>query len=122
MDSYFKLLRAKEEILRLNIEILQLATYMRDEEACLQVKEEEVQTTSPAIAHQIWLHHMEKTRYIKHHTAVLNNITSLKGYSSGPLFSTQCKATGPIQTSPSSANLHQGLLLLCLKKWKRILA
>jgi hypothetical protein len=42
MDDYFKLLRAKEEILRLNIEIPRLATYMRDEEAYLQVKEEEV--------------------------------------------------------------------------------
>jgi hypothetical protein len=103
MDGYFKLLRAKEEILCLNIEIPRLATYMRDEEAYLQVKEEEVWAANPALAHQIRLHRMEKTRYIEHHTAVLNDTTSLKGYSGSPLFGTRRKATKPLQTSPSSA-------------------
>jgi len=102
MDGYFKLLRAKEEIVRLNVEIPRLATYMRDEEAYLQVKEEEVRAANPALACQIRLHRMEKSRYIEHHTAVLNDITSLKGYSGGPLFGTRRKAT-PLPTSPSLA-------------------
>jgi hypothetical protein len=53
MDGYFKLLRAKEEIVRLNVEIPRLATYMRDEEAYLQLKEKEVKATNPALAYQI---------------------------------------------------------------------
>jgi hypothetical protein len=106
MDGYFKLLRAKEEILRLNVEIPRLATYMRDEEGYLQVKEDEVQSANPALAHQILLHRMEKSRYIEHHMAVLNNITSLKGYSGGPLLGTRrmSKATGPLQTDQTSSS------------------
>ncbi|KAJ7310670.1 hypothetical protein DFH08DRAFT_918254 [Mycena albidolilacea] len=40
MDQHFKLLRADEEILRLNIEIRRLVTYMVDEEAFLRREEE----------------------------------------------------------------------------------
>ena len=114
MDGYFKLLRAKEEIARLNVEIPRLATYMRDEEAYLQLKEEEVKDINPALAHQIRLHRMEKSRYIEHHATVLNNITSLKGYTGGPLFGTHLKATTappgpPSSTSSSSAHAVSGV-------------
>ena len=103
MDSYFKLLRAKEEILRLNIEIPRLATYMRDEEAYLQVQEVKVQATNPGLAHQIRLHRMEKSRYIEHHTMVLNDIASLKGYTGGSLFGTHLKTTMTPPLTSSSA-------------------
>jgi hypothetical protein len=36
MDGYFKLLRAEEEIARLNIEIRQFLTFMHDEDAELR--------------------------------------------------------------------------------------
>ena len=103
MDGYFKLLRAKEEILRLNVETSRLATYMRDEEAYLQVKEKEIQATNPALACQIRLHRMEKTRYIEHHTTILNDIVSLKGYNGGPLFGVRLKSTTPLAASSSAA-------------------
>ena len=35
MDSYFKVLCAEEEIIHLNVEILRLATFMRDENTFL---------------------------------------------------------------------------------------
>jgi hypothetical protein len=59
--------------LRLNFDIPRLATYMRNEEAYLHVKEEQVRSTNPALVHQIQLHRMEKSGYIEHHTAVLND-------------------------------------------------
>jgi hypothetical protein len=79
MDSYFKLLRAEEEIVRLKVEIPRLATFMRDENTYLY----------PSLAHQIGIHRMESTRFIIHHTKVLNKIVALKGYSGGPLLGTR---------------------------------
>lgn len=88
MDGYFKLLRAEEEISRLNVEIPRLATFMRDENNFLCCNEEEIQATHPALAHQISLHRMEGSRFILHHTKILNQIVALKGYSGGPLLGT----------------------------------
>ena len=105
MDSYFKLLQAKEEIIHLNVEIPCLATYMRNEEAYLQVKKEEIWVANPALSHQIQVHRMEKSCYIEHHMTVLNTITSLKGYTSGALFGIWAKATTtPLPTSSSAAS------------------
>ena len=88
MDGYFKLLRAEEEITRLNVEIPRFATFMRDENTFLSNFEDNVQATHPALAHQIGLHRMEGSRYIMHHMKILNQIIALKGYSGGPLLGT----------------------------------
>ena len=52
---------------------------------------------------------MEKSRYVEHHTAVLNSITLLKGYSGGHLLGTQRKA---LQTSSSLAAVVPGAVAL----------
>ena len=49
IDRAFKLERAEEEIARLNIEIPHLATYIRDEDICLQAKVIELSTSHPAL-------------------------------------------------------------------------
>jgi hypothetical protein len=89
MDSYFKLLQAEEEIVRLKVEIPRLATFMRDENTYLCNKQVEIQASNPSLAHQIGIHRMESTRFIIHHTKVLNKIVALKGYSGGPLLGTR---------------------------------
>jgi hypothetical protein len=83
--------------------------HMCDEEAYLYVKEEEIRASSPALAHQIQVHHMEKGCYIEHHMTVLNNITSLQGYTSSTLFGVRLQAT-PLPTSPSSAMPVPGIV------------
>ena len=88
MDGYFKLLRAEEEITRLNVEIPRFTTFMRDENTFLSNSEDNVQASDPALAHQIGLHRMEGSRFIMHHTKILNQIIALKGYSGGPLLGT----------------------------------
>ncbi|KAJ7703810.1 hypothetical protein B0H14DRAFT_2647720 [Mycena olivaceomarginata] len=50
MDTHFKILRAKEEIQRLNIKIRRLVTYIRDEWDFLVAKEEEIRETDPDLA------------------------------------------------------------------------
>ncbi|KAJ7803384.1 hypothetical protein B0H14DRAFT_3091989 [Mycena olivaceomarginata] len=47
MDSYFKILRAREEIQRLNIEIKRVVTWIDNEDRFLRKKEEELKETDP---------------------------------------------------------------------------
>ena len=89
MDSYFKLLRAEEEIVHLNVEIPHLTTFMCDENTYLCNKEVVIKATDPALTHQISVHHMESARFITHHMKVPNKIVALKGYSGGPLLGTR---------------------------------
>ena len=80
MDSYFKLLRAEEEIQHLNIEIPRFATYICDENHNLHSIEQLVHTSQPALAFQIFfficMKHMETCRYNTLHMKILNNITA----------------------------------------------
>jgi hypothetical protein len=80
MDSYFKVLRAAEEVERLNIEIPRLTTFMRDEQAYLVAKEMELATTDPILAHQVQIYRMQRGRFIGHHTAILNQLAALPGF------------------------------------------
>jgi hypothetical protein len=53
MDSYFKILRAREEIQQLNIEIKHVVTWIDDEDRFLRKKEEELKGTDPLLAVQV---------------------------------------------------------------------
>ena len=66
-DSYFKMERAKEEIIRLNVEIRRVVTYMRDEERFLRRRENEIKGGDPSLAHQIHLIRMERGRFTDIH-------------------------------------------------------
>ncbi|KAJ7838459.1 hypothetical protein B0H14DRAFT_3087059 [Mycena olivaceomarginata] len=53
MDSYFKILHAREEIQRLNIEIKRVVTWIDNEDRFLRKKEEELKETDPLLAVQV---------------------------------------------------------------------
>ncbi|KAJ7794688.1 hypothetical protein B0H14DRAFT_3093737 [Mycena olivaceomarginata] len=53
MDSYFKILRAREEIQHLNIEIKRVITWIDNEDRFLRKKEEELKETDPLLAVQV---------------------------------------------------------------------
>jgi hypothetical protein len=53
MDLHFKILRAHEDIDRLNIKIRRLVTFIRDEQPFLQRKVAEFQTLDSVLAHHI---------------------------------------------------------------------
>jgi hypothetical protein len=84
IDQAFKLERAAEEVARLNIEIPRFATYIRDEDIYLRVKEIELSASHPALAHQVGIHRMERARFNEHHLSVLGRIFLLPGYT-GPV-------------------------------------
>jgi hypothetical protein len=86
MDSYFKVLRAAEEIERLNVEVPRLMTFMRDEEAYLLAKERELASTNPVLAHQVQIYRMQRGRFTPHHTTILNQLAALQGFSGGSFF------------------------------------
>ncbi|KAF8214563.1 hypothetical protein K438DRAFT_2137804 [Mycena galopus ATCC 62051] len=64
MDQHFKLLRADEEIVRLNLEIPRFITFMVDEEAFLVYHEQHLADEgSVALTHQVAAHRMERGRF-----------------------------------------------------------
>lgn len=81
IDQWHKLLRAEEEICRLNVEIARFQTYLHDEEDFLRLKEAEISRTDPGLGRQVWVHRMERARYNEHHQDVLNKIYGLSGFS-----------------------------------------
>lgn len=80
MDHYFKILRAREEILRLNVEIRRVATYLVDEDRYLRTCEAQVCAYDERLAHQIGLHRMQRGRFNARHVQRLHDIAGLSGF------------------------------------------
>ena len=53
MDTHFKILRAREEIERLNVEVRRVATQLHDEDLFLRTQEDIINAINPPLAHQI---------------------------------------------------------------------
>ncbi|KAJ7017031.1 hypothetical protein C8F04DRAFT_1201162 [Mycena alexandri] len=80
MDRYFKIIRAKEEIKRLNVEIRRFVTWMSDEDRFLRRQEEEAE--SPGEAALIRKHRMERGRFDAGHMERLGE-TKARGVERG---------------------------------------
>src|SRR5438477_12089078 len=63
MDCHFKILRAHEEIDRLNIEIRRFVTFIHDEDRFLREKEKDLEVGDPALAYQVRAYRMEHGRF-----------------------------------------------------------
>ncbi|EIW83300.1 hypothetical protein CONPUDRAFT_42015, partial [Coniophora puteana RWD-64-598 SS2] len=77
MDEYFKMCRAREEIVRLNVEIRRVATYLHDEMNYLRACEDHYRPTNVVLAHQISLHRQERERFSALHRRRLAEIAAL---------------------------------------------
>jgi hypothetical protein len=103
MDGYFKVLRAAEEMERLNVEIPRLTTFMRDEETYVLAKETALAATDPVLGHQVKIYRMQRGRFTEHHTAILNQLAALPGFSGGSFFGIRATAvelpTTPVPTT-----------------------
>ncbi|KAJ7738682.1 hypothetical protein DFH07DRAFT_870478 [Mycena maculata] len=81
MDPHFKLLRADEEIQRLNVEIRCFVTYIVDEEAFLLREEEHLRMEgNEVIAHQVRLVRMERSRFTDMHMSRLVKLSREPGF------------------------------------------
>ncbi|KAI6032301.1 hypothetical protein BKA83DRAFT_4558705 [Pisolithus microcarpus] len=81
MDTYFKMRRAEEEIVRLNIEIRRVVTYMRDEDRFLRTCEEKIGNIYPALAHQVSRRRKLHSQFNGSHLKRLHDIAMLPGFS-----------------------------------------
>jgi uncharacterized membrane protein YccC len=81
MDLYFKMCRAQEEIVRLNIEIRRLVTYIRDEDHYLHACEAQMMPLEPALAYQIGARRLACGRANGHLLQRLTDIAELPGFS-----------------------------------------
>ncbi|KAL0573003.1 hypothetical protein V5O48_008970 [Marasmius crinis-equi] len=75
-----QLLRAEEEIKRLNNEIQSLCTYMKEEAEFLQLRGQELREVDPLLSHQIRLHGWERARFNDLHYQRLKKIKRLPGF------------------------------------------
>ncbi|KAJ6505360.1 hypothetical protein C8R45DRAFT_1051065 [Mycena sanguinolenta] len=81
MEQHFKILRAKEEIERLNIEIRHFVTYIGDEEAFLVREEGALRDEGEAgLARQVCLLRMERARFTAVHMARLTKLSKAAGF------------------------------------------
>ncbi|KAJ7937722.1 hypothetical protein B0H13DRAFT_2226461 [Mycena leptocephala] len=81
MDQHYKLLRADEEIERLNVGIRRFVTYIRDEEAFLSREEGQIREEGDAaLAHQVGLLRMERGRFTVAHMERLTKLSKLSGF------------------------------------------
>ncbi|KAJ7918168.1 hypothetical protein B0H13DRAFT_2231314 [Mycena leptocephala] len=110
MDQHFKLLRADEEIARLNLEIPRLVTHMADEEAFLVYHEQRLRDEGHmALAHQVVLHRGERGRFNGLHMERLVKLSKEPGFtvSLSPGVSV-CKERRPIATPPPDGDNEGG--------------
>jgi hypothetical protein len=80
MDQHFKILRAHEEILRLNIEIRRVITYMRDEDAFLLKKECDLRDVDPILANQVALRREDRGRFNELHLKWFRKLSTHPGF------------------------------------------
>jgi len=81
INTYFKLCQAEEEVVRLNVEIRRIVTYLVDEEHYLQACEALYQDTYPALAHQISRCCAICSQFTPLHLHSLEKISRLPGFS-----------------------------------------
>jgi hypothetical protein len=77
IDQHFKLLRAWEEIQRLNVEIRHVVTYIQDEDRFLQVRKEELKATNIGLAYQITKYQLERGRFNDGHMRWFRKLAAL---------------------------------------------
>jgi glutamate mutase epsilon subunit len=81
MDQHFKLLRADEEIQRLNVEIRRFVTYIHDEDEFLGRESRRLQEEGElALAHQVILRRSERSRFTPLHMSRLTELSKLRGF------------------------------------------
>jgi len=105
MDTYFKSLCAHEEIERLNMEIHRVATHLRDEDHYLRTCEEATHPTDPALAYQIFVHHMLRGHFKAHHERCLKGIAKIPKFS-GTIVPGESLDTGDGACMFTAANPH----------------
>ncbi|KAI6011450.1 hypothetical protein BKA83DRAFT_4467030 [Pisolithus microcarpus] len=81
INTHFKLCRAEEEVIRLNVEIRRVITYLVDEDQYLRACEALYQDANPTLAYQISRYRTIRSRFTPLHLHSLEKISRLSGFS-----------------------------------------
>lgn len=79
--KHFKLLRAREEVSRLNIEIRRLCTFIHDEETDTLKVIEDLQSSNPLLASELQRQWRSRSAINMFHIFRLNQIEAISGFS-----------------------------------------
>ncbi|KAJ7832588.1 hypothetical protein B0H13DRAFT_2370880 [Mycena leptocephala] len=110
MDQHFKLLRADEEIQRLNIEIRRLITYMGDENVPHFEEGRLREEGDERIAHQVRLLRMERGRFTSLHMERFTKLSKIPGFTGNILPGTSIsreRHTPVVRDVQMRAHLHE---------------
>ncbi|EIW86142.1 hypothetical protein CONPUDRAFT_46498, partial [Coniophora puteana RWD-64-598 SS2] len=80
MDLHFKICRAREEIVRLDVEVKRMATYLHDEDRYLIACEEILRPLHAPLAMQVAVYRSVRARCNEHHWKRLRDIAKLEGF------------------------------------------
>lgn len=80
MDQHFRLIRAEEEIARLNVEIRRVITHLQDEERFLQAQEHRLQKTDSTLAHQLRHYRLQRGRFSGVHWQRFRKLAAMPGF------------------------------------------
>ncbi|RXW12150.1 hypothetical protein EST38_g13705 [Candolleomyces aberdarensis] len=80
MDQYFKILRAREEIQRLNVEIKRIVTHIQDEDNFLRAAEEELAIEDKVLAFHVGRYREERTRFSSLHLRRFSALMNAPGF------------------------------------------
>ena len=77
-------------------------------------KETELASTDPILVHQVWIYRMQHGHFTGHHTAILNQVAALTGFSRGSFFGVRVTdkvlpvelPTTPVPMQPLSDNME----------------
>lgn len=78
--KYFKILRAWEEIICLNVESRRLCTWVDNEDRHMLRVSDALQASEPALAHEIHIRYLRRRRVNNIHRAHLHALCALPGY------------------------------------------
>ncbi|KAJ7600188.1 hypothetical protein C8J56DRAFT_767981 [Mycena floridula] len=101
-DKHYKILRAREEIIRCNVEIQRLWSHIVDEKAFMEAREQVVLATNPALAYQICLHRLQRGRHNAIHIKRLEKLAKDPRFS-GSLTVGKRREVPPFVPPPPSA-------------------
>lgn len=77
IDQYFRLVRAKEEVIRLNIEMRRTRTWIRDEEAAMKSTLEHLRTDDADLAYQVQIRLRARSLV---HIRILKQFKEVEGF------------------------------------------
>ena len=97
MDTHFKIMQAREELIRLNYKVQRISMHLVDENIYLCLCEDEITRSDAPLGHQVFVHQMVCSHFDADHHQCLLKISLLPGFTGSilPGISVECACGAP---------------------------